>query len=85
MLKAMLLLAVFGLASLLIVMPLSAVAQTKTSGVVECAKSESAPAIQDDTITDLPFGDYHFSQVHLSLITSSSLTRFATFSSSREC
>ena len=38
--KAMLLLAVFGLVGLLFFLPMSAVAQTKTSGTCECGKSD---------------------------------------------
>ena len=44
--KAMLLLAVFGLASLLFIMPLSAVAQTKASGTGECGKPDPTYTIQ---------------------------------------
>jgi len=44
--KAMLLLAVFGLASLLFLLPLSAIAQTKTSGLLECAKNDPAYTYQ---------------------------------------
>jgi hypothetical protein len=58
--KTMLLLAVFGLTGSLFVMPLNAVAQTKTSGTVECGKNDLTHTIPvpDDKGFNFVIGNY---------------------------